>query len=504
MRLRFLVVALALWVGALPATANPRPVAQVESGRLVGTADGQVLAFRGIPYAAAPVGARRWRAPAAATAWTGVRDASHYGAACPQPSDHKEAWAQVGATSEDCLFLNIWRPAHAGKYPVMVFLHGGGFTYGAAGVPLYDGARLARRGVVVVTLNYRLGRLGFFAHPALSGEDPDGLLGNYGIMDQIAALRWVQRNVAAFGGDSGNVTLFGESAGAGVVQLLMGTPAAAGLFHKAISESGAGGSVLLPIRGAAMSAEAVGVQWAESIGLKDATAEQLRALPVEKTIGRSFPFIDGRIAVASPGMPFSRGREAKIPLLIGANSNEATLTSNNATTARRVLGERYDALLKAYAAARPGVPLSAASTDLAEDALSILPSLSIAVMHAANGAPAYSYYFNQVPANLRAGSAGTPHGGELEYLFGNPDAGSVWDDADRAVSETMARYWVRFAQTGDPNDGRSPYWPRVEAGNMPAYLTIGSRTRSGTLSPIEQEVRNLARAASEPGWAAER
>ncbi|MEI9927547.1 MAG: carboxylesterase family protein [Sphingomonas sp.] len=504
MRIGLLVVVVAALAGAFPAAARPRPAVRVETGRLIGTAESGVLAFRGIPYAAAPVGDRRWRAPARAAAWSGVRDAARYGAACPQPSDHKEPWAQVGATSEDCLFLNVWRPAGPGVHPVMVFLHGGGFTYGAAGVPLYDGARLARHGVVVVTLNYRLGRLGFFAHPALTREDPDGLLGNYGIMDQIAALRWVKRNIAAFGGDAGNVTVFGESAGAGVAQLLMGSPAASGLFDKAISESGAGGSVLVPIRGAPVSAETLGERWAESVGLKDATTAQLRALPVEKVLGRSFPFIDGRVVVASPGTAFSRGREAKVPLLIGANSNEATLAGNGEAAARRVLGDRYDDLLKAYAAARPGQTGKAAAVDLAEDALSILPSFSIAAMHAANGALAYDYYFTQVPANLRAGSAGTPHGGELEYLFGNPDAGSAWDDADRRVSEIMAGDWVRFARTGNPNPSGERGWPRVAANGAQRYLSIGTPTQPGTLSAAEQEVRKLSLAASQAGWASER
>lgn len=503
MRIMPFIVAIAAFAGILPAAAQPRAVVKVETGRLAGAAGRGVIAFKGIPYAAAPVGDRRWRAPAPAAAWSGIRDATRYGAACPQPSDHKEPWAQVGATSEDCLFLNVWRPARAGSYPVMVFLHGGGFTYGSAGVPLYDGAGLARRGVVVVSMNYRLGRLGFFAHPALTREDPAGLLGNFGVMDQIAALRWVQRNVAAFGGNPRNVTIFGESAGAGVVQLLMGSPAAAGLFHKAISESGAGGSVLAPIRGAPVSAEGVGEKWAESVGLKDATAEQLRALPVDKILGRSFPFIDGRIVIASPGTPFSRGSEAKVPLIMGANSNEATLVNNSETAARRVLGESYDAFLTAYAAARPGKTAKEAAVELAEDSLSILPSISIAAMHAANGAPAYDYYFTQVPSNLRAGSAGTPHGGELEYLFGNPDAGSVWDAADRAVSETMARYWVRFARTGDPNPPGARGWRRVGPDGALRYMVIGTPGGPAVLTPVEQDVRKRSLAASRPGWAAE-
>lgn len=197
-----LAILLSSFLTLVPAGAQHRSApAKTDAGQVAGTTQGQVISYRGLPYAAPPVGPLRWKAPQPVARWTGVRDATAYGAACPQP-ERKEFWAQVGRQGEDCLFLNVWRPARPGRYPVMVFVHGGGFSFGAAGVPLYDGARLAERGVVLVTLNYRLGRLGFFAHPALTREDPDGLLGNYGIMDQIAALKWVKRNIANFGGRS--------------------------------------------------------------------------------------------------------------------------------------------------------------------------------------------------------------------------------------------------------------------------------------------------------------
>lgn len=435
---RILLLAGAMLMSATAAVGQERPTVKIASGAVQGASEPGVQVFRGIPYAAPPVGDLRWRPPAPVAAWSGTRDASRYGAACMQPSDKQhESWARVGATSEDCLFLNVWRPERPGTYPVMVFLHGGGFTYGAAGVPLYDGAKLARRGVVVVTMNYRLGLLGHFAHPALLAESGGTPVGNYGIMDQIASLRWVHENVAQFGGDPGNVTLFGESAGAGVTQLLMVTPSARGLFHKAISQSGAGGTVLPPLRGGPASAEGLSLRLAEAAGLKNVTAAQLRALPAKLLGTRSAPFIDGTIAVASPGTPFARGREVMIPLLIGANSNEATLSANSEKGTRAVLGDRYDAFLRDYAAAMPGKSADVAKIELAEDALSLLPSMSIAVMHARNGAPAWSYYFDQVPGNKRAKSAGTPHGGEMEYVFGNPDEGSTWDAQDQAASDRM-------------------------------------------------------------------
>lgn len=486
---------------AAPLAAQSRqdPQVRTASGKVKGVAEKDVVAFKGIPYAAAPTGERRWRPPVPASSWQGVRDASRYGAACPQPGDHKEAWARVGPTSEDCLFLNVWRPSARGKYPVMVFLHGGGFTYGSAGVPLYDGANLARRGVVLVSMNYRLGVLGFLAHPALTKADPGSPLGNYGIMDQVEALRWVKRNIAAFGGDPDNVTIFGESAGAGVVQTLMGSPQSKGLFNKAVSQSGAGGSVLMPIRGAAVSAEAVGEQWATSLGLPDATTAQLRALPVDKLLKRSFPFIDGTVVVASPGAPFAAGTEMKIPLIIGANSNEATLAGNNEGQAKRVLGETYDQALADYRIASG----DRAQTRLAEDSLSILPSFSIAAMHAANGAKAYAFYFDQVPASRRANWPGTPHGGELEYLFGNPDEGSIWDDADKRASQAMAAYWVNFARTGDPNGAGLPAWAPVGVGEQLAYLTIAATPHQEALTKVRENVRERSLATSRSGWTAQ-
>jgi len=483
----------------LAAQTRQRPTVRIDSGKLKGVAEKGVVAFKGIPYAAAPTGELRWRPAVRPAKWPGVRDASRYGAACPQPGDHKEAWARVGATSEDCLFLNIWRPSSSGKHPVMVFLHGGGFTYGAAGVPLYDGANLARRGVVLVSMNYRLGLLGFFAHPALTKADPGSPQGNYGIMDQIEALRWVRRNIAAFGGDPHNVTIFGESAGAGVVQVLMGSPQAKGLFDKAVSESGAGGSVLMPIRGAGTSAEAAGEQWAKSAGLPDATAAQLRSLPVERLLKRSFPFIDGSVVVASPGAPFAAGTEKKLPLIIGANSNEATLAGNNEAQAKWVLGDSYDQALADYRT----ISGDMAPTRLAEDSLSILPSFSIAKMHAANGAKAYAYYFDQVPASRRAGSAGTPHGGELEYLFGNPDEGSIWDEADKRASQAMAAYWVNFARTGNPNGADLPAWPQVSAAGNLTYLAIDSSPHKVELTNLREKVRQRSLATSRSGWAAQ-
>ena len=490
-------------VAAVPALAQPSPVAvTVDSGKLTGAVEGRLTVFKGIPYAAPPVGPLRWKPPQPALPWTGVRTARSFGAACPQGPEHKEPWAQVGPMSEDCLFLNVWRPSRPGRYPVMVFLHGGGFTYGAAGVPLYDGAALAKRGAVIVTINYRLGRLGFFAHPALTREDPQGRLGNYAIMDQVAALDWVRRNIARFGGDAANVTLFGESAGAGSVQILMGSPVAKGLFHKAISQSGSGSSALFPIRGGAVNAERLGEMWTASLGLRDATPAQLRAIPLADVVknGRAFPFIDGKVVVRSPGAPFYRGEELRIPLIIGANSNESSLGGMTEAAAKALLGAQFPALLQGYVAMTAKAP-GTAVVDLAEDVGFVLPSFALADRHAAHGAPTFAYHFDQVPVDQRATASGTDHGGELEYIFGTKSAEHRWDARDAAVSKLMGDYWVRFARTGNPNGGGSPSWPAVTTPPT-AYLSVGASTQAARLQPVQERAKDATMSDAQKKWAA--
>ncbi|MBN8809318.1 MAG: carboxylesterase family protein [Sphingomonas sp.] len=502
-RLLLAMAAPVVLAAATPALAQASPTqAATDAGTLAGTVEGPLVVFKGIPYAAPPVGPLRWKAPQPATHWSGVRPATRYGYACPQDGAHKEPWAQVGPQSEDCLFLNVWRPKAPGTYPVMVFIHGGGFTYGAAGVPLYDGAALAKRGVVLVTINYRLGRLGFFAHPALTREDPNGQLGNYGVMDQIAALRWVRRNIASFGGDAGNVTIFGESAGAGTVQIMMGSPASRGLFHKAISESGSGISALFPIRGGAINAEKVGQMWTDSLGLKDATPDQLRAIPLADVIrnGRSFPFIDGKVVTRSPGDPFYHNQEMRIPLIIGGNSNESSLGGMTEAAAKALLGAEFPALQQGYIA-MTGKPSAAATIDLAEDAGFVLPSFALADRHAANGNRAYVYYFDQVPVDLRPTAAGTDHGGEIEYVFGTRPVEHRWDARDAQVSTLMGDYWVRFARTGDPNGGGAPRWPAVTT--LPTtYLSVSATTEVKRLQPVQEKAKANAMGGAQKQWAA--
>ncbi len=458
------------------------PTAKLDAGVIRGEAAEDLLVFKGIPFAAAPSGNLRWRAPQPVAHWDGVRPATAFGAACPQPHVSDEPWARVGPQSEDCLFLNVWRPAKAEQLPVMVFIHGGSFRAGSGGVPLYDGSALARRGAVIVTINYRLGRLGFFAHPAVSKENADGGLSNYGLMDQIEALRWVQKNIAQFGGDAKNVTIFGESAGGVSVQALMASPEAAGLFHRAISESGGGFTVAQQKK----AVETAGQQWAAKQGLTDATVEQLRALPVDKvtTLEAPGPMVDGRVLKDSPAKAFMQKTQADVPLLIGGNSNEFTLAGLS-DVAKLTLGLSYGSLLKEYQAAthtRVGP-----EGDLAIQAVSSQPSRFLAERTAAKGQKAFTYYFTQQPASERSTKPGVEHGGELSYVFGTKLNAETWDAADEKTAKMVGDYWVNFAKTGDPNGAGAPTWEPVTAMSK-RFMVLEANAHMAEPSPLEEKV----------------
>jgi len=319
-------------VGTSVATAQVAPQVTAAAGAAAGVSDRGVAVFRGLPFAAPPVGALRWRPPAPATSWPGVREAKAFGKACPQDSSVSVDQAgDPGPTSEDCLFLNVWTPrVEAGaKLPVMVWIHGGAFVIGAGSQSLFDGAALAKRGAVVVTFNYRLGALGFFSHPALDRAEPNGPV-NFGLLDQIAALRWVQANIAAFGGDPNNVTTFGESAGAQSVLALFTSPLASGLFRRGVAQSAYG----IPSHTRAKAlATGVGVANAASLGGAGATLEQLRAIPAYRytelakgQLALSPSLVVGDAALPEPTLTaFQRGREAKLPLIVGTNGDEASV-----------------------------------------------------------------------------------------------------------------------------------------------------------------------------------
>ncbi len=441
---------------------------RVDTGVVAGQADGGVAVFMGIPFAAPPVGPLRWKPPQAAAAWSGTRDASTYGPACPQvvdPGGRPNGGGYAGPTSEDCLNLNVFAAVHAHKAPVMVWIFGGGNTAGANSIAPNDGTAFARDGVILVSVNYRLGALGFFAHPALTKEaDANAPLGSYGTMDQIAALKWVRRNIQAFGGDRDNVTIFGESAGGWDTLTLMSTPAARGLFAKATVQSGGGWNA--PVTLAA--AEADGVTLAKTLGLPEsASVGQLRALPVEALVavhGRFNPIVDGRLITENATQAFARGDQARVPLIIGSNSWEASLLPPTGYAA--YLAAASPETKAAYAGEAPDDARLAQAmfTDSAMGA----PARWIAARQSAK-APAWLYYFSYVRVVRRGKIPGANHTSENPYVFdsqmGIPNYSAEIVDDDRVLAATMHSCWVAFAKTGAPACKGAPAWPAYAPGS---------------------------------------
>lgn len=484
------VVASGIGAGARAGKAFPT-IVPVESGQVEGVVSDGVLAFKGIPFAAPPVGALRWKAPQPAARWSGVRKADAYGHDCMQKPFPSDAAPLGTPPDEDCLVLNVWRPAPsaAAKLPVMVWIYGGGFVNGGSSPAVYDGSAFASRGIVFVSFNYRLGRFGFFGHPALTKESPDAPLGNYGYLDQIAALRWVKNNVAAFGGDAGNVTIFGESAGGGSVFALMTSPLAKGLFHKAIVESGGGRSggfgggpkyLRKPGAKGEPSGETVGVNFAKKKGIEGEGAEALaalRALPPDAVVdGMNLmgmqqaaetyagPMIDGTIVLEPAEDAFRAGRQARVPLVIGANDAElAFFTPPPAQVDAMLapLGEAKDAVVAAYGSKE------AVGRNWMSDTVMVEPARAMARLHAASGQPTWLYRFSYVATSLRGKAAGALHATEIPFVFSTVKAKYAADASpeDVAMGEAANAYWVAFARTGSPAPQRLPAWP--------AYTTSG-------------------------------
>jgi para-nitrobenzyl esterase len=451
-----LIAALLGGGGALadPPPAGEAPQVTIDTGTIEGTQVDAARVFRAIPYAAPPIGPLRWRPPQPAQPWTGVRPAATDGPACPQAAGadgRPNAGGYAGPTSEDCLTLDVFTPLHAAKAPVMVWIFGGGNVAGADSIAPNDGRFFARDGVVLVAMNYRLGALGFFAHPGLTREaGPGAPLANYGLMDQVAALQWVKRNIAAFGGDPNNVTIFGESAGGADVLTLMVAPAARGLFQKATVQSGGGWSAPVTLIQAEMAGDAA----ARGLGLPpDATAAQLRELPVDKLVGspmRIGPVVDGRWLVETAAQGFARGHQAPAPLIIGSNTWEASLLPA--------------ASYQAYDDATPAA-VKAAYPDLASDPAGLAQSMftdktmgAPARWFAAKAsakAGAWLYEFSYVRAVRRGKIPGANHTSENPYVFDTqmivPNYASEIVDQDRAVGAFMHACWVAFAKTGKPS-----------------------------------------------------
>jgi para-nitrobenzyl esterase len=499
--MRHLAVVAVVGTMVAAGTAGAVPV-KTDKGAVEGTtAASGVRAFKGIPYAAPPVGALRWQAPQPAAAWTGVRKADAFGPRCPQV----KVWDDIvfrDEMSEDCLVLNVWTPADAQKLPVMVWIHGGGFVAGSGSEPRQDGERLAGKGVVVVSLNYRMGVFGFLSHPELTKESPRRASGNYGMQDQVAALQWVKANIAAFGGDPGSVTIFGESAGSFAVSALMASPAAKGLFHRVIGESGAfftaGDQTLAPKPLA--ESEQAGLKLAERLAAKDLAA--LRAMSVDDLLkattgegGLRFgPNLDGIILTEPAYATFKGGRQNDVPLLAGWNEDEirAAVTLNPvkptpqtfADEAKRRFGAQADAILRAYPARSDAEALESAAS-LTSDLFIGYATWKWIEMQARHGkAPVYAYSFdrdiplpkdhkvNGVPVSSK--DIGARHAGEIEYVFGALDSlpAVPWEDADRRLSELMMTYWTNFARKGDPNGPGLPPWPRYSPQDGPSVLHL--------------------------------
>ena len=492
------------------------------------SADGRLHVYKGIPYGAAPIGDLRWKAPKPAPPWKDVRDATEFGPQCMQGSIFGDITFPRPA-SEDCLNLNVWTPATTAgeRLPVMVWIHGGGFQAGAGPEPRHDGEALARKGVVVVTLNYRLGVFGFLAHPELASESGRNAAGNYGMLDQVAALAWVQENIAAFGGDPRNVTIFGESAGSFAVSALMASPLATGLFHKAIGESGAyfsGASGTLGLQSVAATGQQ-GVKFAAAVGAESLAA--LRAKPAEEILQAALKFqpwftpnIDGYFLPVDVYAIYAAGKQAHVPLLAGWNADESragvVLAKQKPTaqtfteSTRKRFGDQADAVLKAYPAATDAEALESAAS-LTSDLFIGHSTWKWIEMHAqTGGAPVYRYSFdrkipvppdekvNGMPATSR--DIGARHAGEIQYVFGTLDSVPkvTWEASDRKLSDAMVTYWTNFARTGDPNGSGLPKWPRYEVnGTRVLHLDETIRDAPDSLRPRYQAIDAYVQKARE-------
>lgn len=462
------VVGMALALGAAGAQADETltPV-KTEGGVVVGHSESKAatVSFKGVPFAAPPVGDLRWAPPHPVAPWTGERDAGVFGPACPQPQrpdGRPNGGGFSGSTSEDCLNLNIYAPKAAKHAPVMVWIYGGANVFGSNAVPSYEGTGFARDGVVLVEVNYRLGALGFFAHPALTkAAKPGEMLANYGLMDQLAALAWVQRNITAFGGDPKNVTVFGESAGGVDILALLTSPAAKGLFQKAAVESG-GGWMAEP---SLAEAETKGLALARKAGALDtATAADLRALPVEALVansgGDTGPAVDGKLLPQQAVKAFAKGDFIHLPLIIGSNSYEASLMSAFPIDPGAFLA-RFPASVKA-AYASTGDRDEVVAQTLFTDMVMGAPARWIAASNAAK-APSWLYYFSYVRVAQRARLPGANHASEIPYVFDSQDAIPVYSKEvtaeDRPLAKTMHACWVSFAKIGKPECAGAPIWP---------------------------------------------
>jgi para-nitrobenzyl esterase len=446
-----------------------------------------VRSFKGIPFAAPPVGALRWRAPQPVKTWQGERSAAEFGPKCMQTARLGNIDPLNPRMSEDCLYLNIWTAAKSAddRLPVMVWIYGGSFNVGAGSEPWYDGANLAKKGVIVVTLNYRVDVFGFLSHPELTAESNDHASGNYGLMDQMAALGWVKHNIAAFGGDPGQVTIFGESAGSLSVSALMASPLGRGLFQRAIGESGA---VLYPDKSPyalapLAKAEQSGVKFADILSVR--SIAELRAKPAEELLDAAaknssvltrsrLPNIDGYVLPANATEIFAKGQQSEVPLLAGSNADEGTLFAARAQTptpesyteqVRKFFGDAAEAVLKLYPGDTPEQARSSFAALLGDQLISYPTWLWDELQARSGKAPTYRYLFELRPpapelSLTPLAAAGAFHSAEIVYVFDNLQVRDwPWRPEDRRLAEIVSSYWVNFAKSGNPNGPGLPDWP---------------------------------------------
>jgi para-nitrobenzyl esterase len=475
---------------------------KTEQGKVRGKAinDGKVKAFLGVPYAAPPVGDLRWKAPEPPARWSGERDATKFGAHCAQGHVFDDMIFQDSGESEDCLSLNVYTPASAkpgSKLPVMLWIHGGGYSGGGSSEPRHNGDFLPTKGVVLVTINYRLGVFGFLATADLAKE-ANGAAGNYGLLDTVAALKWVKANIAGFGGDPGNVTIFGESAGSFAVSTLMASPAARGLFHKAIGESGAAFSSTLAYDSLEKREKADG-DWVASLGVK--SLQELRALPTDKILAAvkskgmaGFPpDIDGKLLTEPVEETYAAGRQAHVPLLAGWNRDEGSFFGTRGITAEQWKGmaaglykERSAEFLKLYPGDTDEQALRSA-IDYGGDSFIAFSTWKWIEAHKKTGeSPVYRYHFElpALPSKFHPGTF-VFHSDDIEYVFGTLDTrpGETVRPEDRKLSDQFMSYWTNFARTGNPNGPGLPVWPKC--GKDDELIHLDSTITSGpdTLRP---------------------
>jgi para-nitrobenzyl esterase len=471
-----------LAAGTLVRAAGDVAVVHLDTGIISGIpgSTAEVRVYKGIPFAAPPVGNLRWRAPQPVTRWDGVLKAEKFSPTCMQNANGPAAQP----TSEDCLYLNVWTTAKSAgeRRPVMVWIYGGGFTGGSGSEPRYDGDALSQKGVVVVTFNYRLGAFGFLAHPELTKESDRRASGNYGLMDQVAALEWVQRNVSAFGGDPRKVTIFGESAGAISVADLLVSPQSKGLFIRAIGESGAWMGLGVAKARQLAEAEDAGVKLADALAAK--SLAEMRQAPADAVLkaGRgSGPIVDGWLLPEAPDKVFSQGKQHPVSVLVGSNKDEGTfflppaVADRFTAQARQRYSDMADHFLSLYPAGSDEAATTSQLMAFRDEAAWAMRTW--ARLQTKAKSKAYLYYFTHEPPAAADGKGGgrgrgATYTAEISYVFQTPGS-RPWTEADRQLSDTMSSYWVNFAATGDPNGRNLPKWPPFDENKNPNPMVLG-------------------------------